>query len=196
MVPSAPIAGDEYTILPVVNFHFWLPSGLIAYRLWSIRSDVDGAVGAHRRRGELHVIAGGELPLLAAVRIDRVQVVVIRADVDGAIGAHRRRRVHSIAGSELPLLATVRIDCVQVVSLPSRHRWCRRHPPPARKARHPPVANFHFWLTIGIDRVEVVVESSRRRWCRRRPPPARKPPASPVVNFHFWLPSGLTAYRW
>ena len=35
MVPSAPTAGDDSHRSPVANFHFRLPSGLIAYRLSS-----------------------------------------------------------------------------------------------------------------------------------------------------------------
>src|SRR5208282_1503826 len=83
-----------------------------------LRTDVDGAVGADRRRRG-HCGAGRELPLLCrrgAVVGDGVQAMVVRADVNRAVGADRRRADYELARSrsKLPLLGAAWVNRVQV----------------------------------------------------------------------------------
>src|SRR5260370_32990962 len=78
------------------------------------RTEVDGGVGAYRRR-RLKTGACGEFPLLAAVGVDCVEIAVGRADVDGAVGTHRRRGLNKRGGGELPLLAAVGVERVEIV---------------------------------------------------------------------------------
>ena len=79
------------------------------------RADVDVAVIADGRRGELHRAARGVAPLLRAVGVQRVEAVLriaagedlvgegrARADVDGAVAAGGRRRQDAAVGRELP----------------------------------------------------------------------------------------------
>ena len=65
-----------------------------------IRADIDCPI-CDRRRG-FHRGTGVEGPRLVAIRIDRVQFVIVRTYVDGTVGTNRRRGLDLIAGRETP----------------------------------------------------------------------------------------------
>jgi hypothetical protein len=80
-----------------------------------LRTDIDGGVGAHRRRGG-HVEPGYKLPFQAAVGIDRIKGCHHQASRNRIVPSAPTDRSGGRAACdcELPFLAAVRIESVEV----------------------------------------------------------------------------------